>query len=80
MGLVATKPVFGVSSKASFKPVSSATETSWKIENFTSSKFTYGTFQKANNKGADQTARMRRLVCVCVVREHPKTGFLASRP
>ena len=28
IGLDATKPVFGVSDKASFKPVSSATETS----------------------------------------------------
>ena len=28
MGLDATKPVFGVSDKASYKPVSSATETS----------------------------------------------------
>ena len=27
-----TKPVFGVSNKVSFKPVSSGTETSWKIE------------------------------------------------
>ena len=33
----------------------------------------------ANNKGADQTARMRRLVCASVVRKPPKTGFLASR-
>ena len=41
---------------------------------------TYYTFKKANNKGADQTARMRRLVCACVVRKPPKTGFLASRP
>ena len=32
MGLAARKPVFGVSDKASFKPVSSATETSSKIE------------------------------------------------
>ena len=32
MGLIARKPVFGVSAKASFKPVSSATETSKKIE------------------------------------------------
>ena len=32
MGLVVRKPVFRVSDKASFKPVSSATETSWKIE------------------------------------------------
>ena len=33
-----------------------------------------------NNKGADQTALMRRLVCACVVRQPPKTGFLTSRP
>ena len=32
LGLVARKPVFGVSDKASFKQVSSATETSWIIE------------------------------------------------
>ena len=32
MGLVVTKHVFGVTDKASFKPVSSATETSKKIE------------------------------------------------
>ena len=30
-------------------------------------------------KGADQTAQMRRLVCACVFRKPPKTGFLASR-
>ena len=33
-----------------------------------------------NNKSADQTARMRRLVCAFVVRKPPKTGFLATRP
>ena len=32
IGLVERKPVLGVSSRASFKPVSSATETSKKIE------------------------------------------------
>ena len=32
MGLVATKPVFGVSDKVRFKPACSATETSSKIE------------------------------------------------
>ena len=47
---------------------------------FAGSMFRYDTFQKANNKGADQTARMRRLACDCVVRKPPKTGFLASRP
>ena len=63
MGLIPRKPVYGVSNKASFKPVSSATETSLKL-NFTGTKFTYDTFQKANNKGTDQSALMRRLVCV----------------
>ena len=48
--------------------------------NFTWSMFTYDSFQKANNKGADQTLWMRRLVCACVVPKPPKTGFLASRP
>ena len=37
-------------------------------------------FPKSKKKGADQTARMRRLVCACVVHKPPKTGFLASRP
>ena len=34
------------------------------------------------NKGTDQTARMRRLVCAFFVRTPPppKAGFLASRP
>ena len=38
------------------------------------------TFLKANNKGADQTVWMRRLVCTIVVCKLLKTGFLASRP
>ena len=38
------------------------------------------TYQNVNNKGADQTAHMRRLVRACVVRKLPKTGFLALRP
>ena len=37
--------------------------------NLTCSKFyKYDTFQRANKKGADQTARVRRLVCAYVVR------------
>ena len=80
MGSDGTKPVFGVSNTESFKPISLVIETSYKIEIFGSSKFTYGTFQKVKNKGADQTVRMHRLLCTCVVREPQKTGFLASRP
>ena len=79
MGLDVTKPVFGVSDKASFKPVSSAIETSKKIEISPVASLHNGTFQKANNKGADQTAPMRRLVCACVICNTPKAGFLASR-
>ena len=36
-------------------------------------------FPKAKNKGADQTSRMRRLVCAFDVRKPPKTALLASR-
>ena len=35
---------------------------------------------KVRFKGADPTARMRSLVCACVVRKPPKTGFLTLRP
>ena len=47
--------------------------------NFTCRKLKCDTFHQANNKGADQAARMRRLVCVCVVRKPPKTGFLSRQ-
>ena len=50
------------------------------IWNFARSEPRYNSFQYANNKGADQTARMRRLVCAFVVRKHTTTGFLATRP
>ena len=78
MGLVARKPVFGVSDKVRFKPACSATETSQKVEiSLVASLDLALSKTRANNKGADQTARM---VCACVVRKPPKTGFLASRP
>ena len=48
--------------------------------NFTRSKSGYYTLQLANNIGADQTARMHRLVCAFVVLKPQKTSFLASRP
>ena len=48
--------------------------------NFTCSKFTYDTFQKRNNKVADQTTWMRRLVCTCVVKKSPKTGLSRGSP
>ena len=45
---------------------------------FACSKSRYDSLQQANNKGADQTARMHRLVCVFVIRKSLKTGFLAT--
>ena len=35
----------------------------------------YFTFQMTNDKGADQTARMRRLICAFVVRKQLNQGF-----
>ena len=32
-------------------------------------------YKKTNNKGADRTARMRRLVCACVDRKTPEDRF-----
>ena len=40
----------------------------------------YFILQIANDKVADQTARMRRLVCTFVVRNQELPGFLVSMP
>ena len=48
--------------------------------NLAHSKLRYHSFYETNNKGADQSARMCRLVCALVARKPPKTGFLTSRP
>ena len=48
--------------------------------NFAHNKLRYGAVQIANNTGADQTARLRRLVCAFVIRKPPKTEILATRP
>ena len=37
-------------------------------------------FQTANDEGADQTARMRRLVCAFVVRKPPKQALSRRGP
>ena len=81
MGLVVTKSVSGVSHKARLKSSSSATETSLKIEiSAIASLDNSDTFQKANNKGADQTVPMRRVVCTFDVHKPLKIDFLALRP
>ena len=75
MGLDMIKPVFGVSDKASFKPVFSATETFSNIEISPVASLHNGTFPKAKNKVTDQTAHPRRLVCACVVCKPPEDMF-----
>ena len=80
MGLVATKPVFGVSEKAIFKLDSSATQTGLKIEISPVGSLRAVLSKQNNNKGADQTARMCRLVCTCLVWKLTKTDFFGPRP
>ena len=71
------KPVFRVSDKARLKPVSSATETSKKIEIL----FVASLDMIISNKRITKAQiRLCRVVCTFVVRKHPKAGFLASRP
>ena len=43
--------------------------------NFWYSKYRYYTILGVNNKGADQTVRMRRLICIFVVRIGQKQAF-----
>ena len=62
-------PCSRFSIKVSFKPSSSATETSYKNEvSLVASLDMILSNNKANNKGAVQTVRMHRLVCASVVR------------
>ena len=64
MGLVTTKPVFGISD---LKPVSSGTEASYKIEISLVASLD-DTFQNVNNKGADQSTKTDQRF---VVRKQP---------
>ena len=66
--------------KVSLKPFSSANETSKKIEISPVLSFSNDTFEKSNNKGADQSARMCRLVCAFVVRKLQRQDFWRHCP
>ena len=52
-----------------------ATETSWRFEISDIEKRKYYTNKAVNNKDADQTAQMRRLICIFVVRIWQKQVF-----
>ena len=75
MSHIKRKPVFGGLDQVRFKPACSATETSLSLESLDFSKYRYHTISAVNNKGADQTARMRRLICAFVVRIWQKCFF-----
>ena len=70
MGLVVTKPVFGVSNKARLKPVSSATETSKKIKISLMTSLDMILFKKRITKA---------LISLHICMQTPKEGFLTSR-
>ena len=74
MGLDMTKPVFGVSHKENSNQSPQLKILARQNCNFVCSKFSCDTFQSANNKGADQTVWMHRLVCAFVVR-NPEDRF-----
>ena len=80
MGLIGQKPVFGGFEKSEAQTSLLSYTDKLEFGNFAGGKLEYGIFRKANNKDADQTARMHRLVCAFVVRKPPMTGFFASRP
>ena len=79
MGLVARKPVRGFRG-SEFQTVSSAIETSEKIEIPSVASLHMILFKKRITKALKETGRMRRLVCASVIHKPQKTGFLASRP
>ena len=77
MGLVARKPVFGFTTK---RVSNQSPQLQRLVRKLKFHLFTYDTFQKENNKGADQTARMRRLVCACVIRKSRRQVFSRRGP
>ena len=62
MGLYKTKPAFGSYDKARPKQVQTSYGEQPEYRNLARSKLIYHRFYQPNNKGADQSVRMRRLV------------------
>ena len=79
MGIDTTKPVFSVSDKATLISESPQLQRLARVENC---NFTFRTFQKANNEGADQSVGIHRLrlVCTFVVSKPEDRFFFVSRP
>ena len=84
MSHVMRKPIFrSVGGGAGFRPGKTQTgllscRDQLESRNFGFSKYRYSAIKAADDKGADQTARMRRLICTFVVRIWHKAGFLMT--
>ena len=74
MSLVTRKPVFGVCDQVRLKPACSATETSKSLEMLDLENRNM-ILSNRNNKGADQTVWMHRLICSFVVHIWHKQVF-----
>ena len=75
LSLVTRKPVFGVCDQVRLEPACSATETTQRLEISDIEIKDIILSRQRTNKGADQTARMRRLICAFVVRIWHKQVF-----
>ena len=81
LGLVATKPVFGVGlTKRDSNQFPQLHRQARILKFCLKQSLDMILSSKRTNKGAYQSARMRRLVCAFVVRKPPKTGFFVTRP
>ena len=76
MSRIIRKPVFGVCNRVRLKTGLLRYRDYFVSWSFSYSKLRYYTIQAVSNKGADQTVRMRRLICVFVVRIWHKLVFL----
>ena len=85
MSLDMRKPVFGVCDQVRLKPICSTAEllscrSQLDYWNLVHRNCRYYAISGATNKGADQTAQMRKLICTFVVRIWHKTGCRMTRP
>ena len=75
MGLVTTKPIFRVSDKVRFKPISSATETILKIEILLAASLDMILSNKQITRALIRLRGWAGWSAPNVVRKPPKTGF-----
>ena len=78
LGIDTRNPLFGAYELVRrLNPACLATKTSLNFEKkkYVCDESSYHNYNKANNKGADQTAQMRSLVCASVIRMQENQDF-----